>query len=126
MTTGAIELQRLIYQKLSAAGLNVLDAVGENEDFPYITIGEMTSTDESSKLDYGAKVDEEIHIWSESDGFKEVKELADSIKSALNSAYYNENYQIDFSAINDFTTMREDDGAIRHGVIHAEFFIFEK
>lgn len=123
---GTIELQQLIYQKLTAAGLKVLDSISENTEFPYITIGEISLSDLGSKLSYGAKVSEEIHIWSQSDGFKELKGLADSIFVALEGEYISDDFQIEYAGNNEFTTVRMNDGITRHGVIQAEFFIFEK
>jgi len=123
---GTAELQKLVYKRLSEAGVKVLDEVAENTKFPFVTIGETRSEDGGIKREASSYIIEELDIWSRAEGFKEIKEIADDIAEALRGNYPHDDWQFEFLGISDFETARLDDGITRHGAIKAEFLIFEK
>lgn len=99
-------------------GARIYDDVPDNEDdFPYVVIGE----DELSQWDtdgsLGFRADVTIHVWSRSNGFKETKDVQSAIYRALH------NFQFDIADYQNVLcqqtfqqTLRDPDGKTRHGV----------
>ena len=84
-------LQEAIYNRLlgaishDGAVVPVLDAVPEGQTYPYILIGDGTSNDWSSKTHNGQSHLFTIHIWSDYQGRKEVREIMSDIYDLLHN-----------------------------------------
>jgi hypothetical protein len=78
------DLQKAIYDKLTAAlPYPVFDDVPQNQEYPYIAIGEDTSLqwDTDDSIGYNSTLT--IHAWSRHAGRKQVKDMIAGIYSAL-------------------------------------------
>ena len=125
MSTAQFALQSTIYSTLnsdsnltSTLGASIFDEVPEDASTPYVTIGEDTSIDYSTKDHDGADVTVNIDVWSEYKGSKETKQIIDRIHDLLHDSNLSitgfnlVNLRFEFSDI-----LRDPDGVTRHGVI---------
>jgi len=88
-------LQQAIYATLAAdTDLKALtgdpprlfDFVPRESDFPYVVIGDAIQSDWSTATEDGTEHQLTINVWSRSTGHKEVKAVAEIIRSSLNNA----------------------------------------
>jgi len=88
-------LQQAIYATLAASpDLQALigdpprlfDFVPRESDFPYVVIGDAIQSDWSTATEDGTEHQLTINAWSRSTGHKEVKAVAEIIRSSLNNA----------------------------------------
>lgn len=125
MTIGLFALQTAIYSALSGdsnltstLSCGVYDDTPEESAFPYIVIGEDTTTDYSTKDVDGGATTMTVHVWSQYKGSKETKNIIDRVHtllhdSALSQSGFNlVNMRYEFSDI-----IRDPDGVTRHGII---------
>lgn len=119
MTGLASAFQKALYARLNGAlGVPVYDKVPQDTPFPYVTIGDDTEIDWSTKDSPGKESTISIHTWSRYAGRLETKELLGKIEALLGDrpltipGYWNLLLYADFS-----TTMLDDDGVTYHGVI---------
>lgn len=97
----------------------VFDFVPDNETFPYITIGEDTDNDESTKTEQGSDITTTIHVWSRYAGSVEANQMLDEVLQSLTRA------PLDLSASGfsvwqmrkDYVTVFDQDLDTRHGVL---------
>jgi len=124
MSIGQFQLQTTIYSALNVSaitsnlGCGVYDEVLENATYPFISLGEETAIDYSTKDTNGGEYTINIHIWSQYKGAKQTKEIMDKIHDLLHdsnltvSGFNLINLRFEFSDI-----MRDPDGVTRHGVM---------
>lgn len=126
MTSASFALQSSLYQTLIAdAGLlsllgggRVYDNVPQPVIFPFITIGEPSIRDWSTGTETGLEHLITIHVWSRYGGKKELYEIADAIRDALDeqpiavSGQHLINLRHQFSDLN-----RDADGETYHAVL---------
>ena len=93
MSIGQFALQTTIYSTLSndntltnTLGAGVFDEVEEGDTYPFITLGEETAIDYSTKDLDGGEYTINIHIWSQYKGSKETKEIMDRIHDLLHDS----------------------------------------
>ena len=85
-------LQKAIYQTLSGdstllAMVNaVYDRPPQGSPYPYITIGESTVSDWSSKTTAGTEEIVKLHIWSRNGGRKETASIMERVYQLLHQA----------------------------------------
>ena len=83
------DLQSAVFAELTAdaplmAKINaVWDEPDEGAPFPYVTIGDGTTADWSTKSTLGSDHRLTIHAWSDAGGRMEVKEILDLVHDAL-------------------------------------------
>lgn len=124
---GLLSLQLAIYNALTSAGLTVYDAVPENAAAPYVTIGESTSTDDGSKNCNGDEITETVHVWSEAKGFRECKQIIQTIIAALSATPLSDgDYQIALIDSEISQLLHDPDGMTRHGVIRLTFKVYQE
>jgi hypothetical protein len=97
----------------------VYDAVPEDAVYPYITLGAFTCKQNSAK---GADIwdtSNQIHIWSDSKGKREINEIADDITTVISSVRINlssERFGIFEQEVDFFEALQSDDFGY-HGVL---------
>ena len=124
MSVGQFALQSAIYSALnvnaitSTLNCGVFDEVVEGDTYPFISLGEETVIDYSTKNLVGAETTINIHIWSQYKGAKETKNIMDKIHDLLHDINLSVtgvnliNLRFEFSDI-----LRDPDGITRHGVM---------
>ena len=124
MSVGQFALQTTIYNALNVSAVTttlscgVYDEVIEGNTYPFITLGEETTIDYSTKTATGSETTINIHIWSQYKGSKQTKEIMDKVHDLLHDSNLSVtgfnliNLRFEFSDI-----MRDPDGITRHGVM---------
>ena len=125
MSIGQFALQTTLYSTLandntltSTLGAGVYDEVLEGASYPFVSLGEETAVDYSTKDTDGGETTINIHIWSQYKGAKETKQIMDRIHDLLHDSNLSVtgfnliNLRYEFSDI-----MRDPDGVTRHGVM---------
>lgn len=120
-----IELQTALFARLnSQLNVPVYDAVpqavdaGDNSAFPYVTIGDDSSSEFDTDTSIGFDTDCTIHVWSRYRGRREVKQIQKAIYDALHlhnlsvSGYHT--VMVLFETADSFM---DADGITRHGVM---------
>lgn len=118
--SGELEVQKAILHYLTQSpdlGYNVFDHTPDNQQYPYIVIGEDNAQAFDTKTFNGFEVSVVIHTWSQKLGRKEIKTMQGAIYNALH------NRQLAIDGFNfvlclfEFSeTILEDDGRTRHGI----------
>jgi len=127
------ELQKAIFTKLNGnvdglAGANipVYDDVPQQSNYPYVQIGEETSANNGTKTLDGVEHTLTMHIWSQYRGRREIKTIMKSVYDLLHNTAISVtgaslvNVRQEFS-----TTLSENDGITRHGVIRFRAVVFD-
>ena len=124
MSVGQFQLQTAIYTALNVSAITttlscgVYDEVIEGNTYPFITLGEETTFDYSTKTATGGETTINIHIWSQYKGSKQTKEIMDKVHDLLHDSNLSVtgfnliNLRFEYSDI-----MRDPDGITRHGVM---------
>jgi len=126
MKSPLLPLQKAIYDRLKAnLTCPVYDHVPDGVTMPYVTLGEDTSVDWSTKLEAGQEITHTLHIWSDYNGMMEAKQIIDTIIQALTEAPLAvEGFFIVSARLDIVETMRDPDG-FRHGVVRFRFKVQE-
>ena len=127
------ELQKAIYAKLNGnvdglggANIPVYDDVPQQSNYPYVQIGEETSANNGTKTLDGVEHTLTMHIWSQYRGRREIKTIMKSVYDLLHNTAISVtgaslvNVRQEFS-----TTLSENDGITRHGVIRFRAVVFD-
>lgn len=126
------DLQSAVFSALTAdaplmAKINaVWDEPVEGAPLPYVTIGDSTTADWSTKTTVGSDHRLSVHGWSDAGGRMEVKEILDLVYDALHlknlSVGPNTLVFLRFERGED---KREDDGTTQlyHGILHLRALI---
>jgi hypothetical protein len=93
MATRLIDAQKKIFEALNnnteiiAIVTGVFDYVPEDVVTPYITFGQMLSSEDKTKTDDGEKINVFIEIWSENQGRKEALEILTLAEKSLETEF---------------------------------------
>ena len=116
--SAAAQLQSAIYSALIGAGLTIYDAVPDNADFPYVTIGYAQESPDDTHTSRGRKIISTIHVWSRYPGAKEIKELTATIISTLDRASFTlPDWHHVYTLFDSATYLQDPDGITRHAVV---------
>jgi len=126
MKSPLLALQKAIYDRLKASlTYPVYDNVPDGAVMPYVTLGEDTAVDWSTKLENGQEVTHTLHIWSEYKGMMEAKQIIDQIIQAITSTpLVVEGFFVVSARVDVVETMRDPEG-YRHGIVRFRFKIQE-
>ncbi len=126
MKSPLLPLQKAIYNRLkSSLTCPIYDNVPDGAKMPYVTLGEDTAVDWSTKLENGQEVTHTLHIWSEYKGMMEAKQIMDTIIQALTSTPLQvEGFFVVSARLDMVETMRDPEG-YRHGIVRFRFKIQE-
>ena len=120
-------LQTALYQRLNGVA-RLYDSVPSNPIYPYVSIGEDTDVDWSSRpgaMD-GHEVTHTLHVWSQYNGFSEAKTIGDQvIRSVTGSPLALNGFRTVTSTLDLVQYLRDTDGLTRHGIIRFRFKIQE-
>jgi hypothetical protein len=127
------ELQKAIFAQLdgsivglSAANISVFDDVPENTSYPYVVIGEETATNNGSKDLDGLEYTLTVHVWSNYRGRREIKEIMQSVYENLHDTAITVTGASLVNVRQEFnTTLAENDGITRHGVMRFRAVVFD-
>jgi len=127
------ELQKAIFAKLNGnvdgldgANIPVYDDVPQQSNYPYVQMGEETSANNGTKTLDGLEHTLTMHIWSQYRGRREIKTIMKSVYDLLHNTAISVtgaslvNVRQEFS-----TTLSENDGITRHGVIRFRAVVFD-
>ena len=125
MSIGQFALQQAVYTTLSGdsqltstLGAGVYDDVPQGSAYPFVTLGDDGAIDYSTVDLVGSQTALNIHVWSQSYGSRETKDIMDRIHTLLHDAsisvtgYNLINNRFEFSDV-----LRDPDGITRHGVM---------
>ena len=111
---------------VAGSSVSVFDDVPENTAYPYVVIGEETTSNNGTKTKDGLEHTLTIHAWSQYRGRREIKEIMKSVYENLHNTAISVtgaslvNIRQEFS-----TTLAETDGITRHGVMRFRVIIFD-
>lgn len=130
MKTALLPLQISLFNRLSNdADLSkkvtgVFDSMPKNQSYPYISLGEDTANDWSTKTTTGEEITHTLHVWSRYDGKKEVKEIMNLILEAFSQPLsLDSGFIVEFSTVELMEVLNDPDGITRHGVMRLRFKI---
>ena len=119
-------LQQAVFGALSAdSGITALlgnppriyDHTPPATAFPYLVLGEATSTPFDAKTENGMEQTLTLHTWSRARGLKETKQVMAAVTNALDDQALSLSGHTLLSLRVEFgTTSLENDGLTRHGV----------
>jgi hypothetical protein len=116
MTSASWALQQAVFATLSADSAvhslaGIFDAVPRNAAFPYIVVGEAAETPQNSADGDLSEHTLQIHIWSRGGGHREIKQLSQAVREALDGASLNLNgHSLIGLAFTSAAYQRESDG----------------
>ena len=127
------ELQKAIFNQLSgsivgldSANILVFDDVPENTSYPYVVIGEETAINNGSKDLDGLEYTLTVHVWSNYRGRREIKEIMQSVYENLHDTAITVTGASLVNVRQEFnTTLAENDGITRHGVMRFRAVVFD-
>ncbi|MCM3425558.1 DUF3168 domain-containing protein [Bacillus paralicheniformis] len=125
------ELQKALYDRLSTdAALNekitgVYDNPNKDTPFPYVVIGEDTSTPFETKTSFGENITTVIHAWSRApDGKREAKEILSLVLQALSKAPLEiEGFTFLDMRLQNAAVITDIDGITQHGILRLRLYI---
>ena len=127
------ELQKSIFTTLNGnvsgiddANVSIYDDVPENTAYPYVVIGEETASNDGSKTLDGIEYTLTIHAWSRYRGRREIKEIMQSVYENLHDTAITVTGASLVNVRQEFnTTLAENDGITRHGVMRFRAVVFD-
>ncbi len=126
MASAGWALQRAIYDRLTTdAGLSALlggprihDDVPRGTEPPYVTLGQSTVRDWSTGGDDGHEHTLTLHVWSRTDGRRQVHEIMGAVRAALHDAALAPTGHRLVNLCQEFAETRRDaDGKTYHGLL---------
>lgn len=119
-----VNLQKTIYtaltgdSQLSAAVTGVYDHVPAMTAFPYVTIGDTTVLDWSTKSNNGQEHTFVIHVWTQAEGVIATKTIAGHVYRILHEAALSvTGFNTLFCRCEFQNTLRDPDGFTKHEVM---------
>ena len=133
MSLHSWELQKAIFTALngtvtgvSSANIPIYDDVPEGTVYPYVVIGEETSSNNGTKTLDGVEHTLTLHVWSQYRGRREIKEIMQSVYEKLHNTAITVTGASLVNIRQEFSnTLAEQDGITRHGVMRFRAVVFD-
>lgn len=126
MKSPLFELQKAIFNRLSTISCPVYDAVPQGASFPYVTLGEDTAIDWSSKTTDGQETTVTLHVWSRYNGMAEAKQIGGEVIELMTAApLIMTGFEADTPRLDMSEVIKDPDGITRHGITRFRLFIAE-
>lgn len=133
MSLHSWELQKAIFSTLdgnvtgvSAATVSIFDDPPQNSTYPYVLIGEETTANSGTKTKDAVEHTITIHVWSQYRGKREIKEIMESVYENLHNTDITVSGASLVNCRQEFsTTLAENDGITRHGVMRFRAVVFD-
>ena len=133
MSLHSWELQKSIFTALnnnvtgvSSAKIPIYDDVPEGTVYPYVVIGEETSSNNGTKTLDGVEHTLTLHVWSQYRGRREIKEIMQSVYEKLNNTAITVTGASLVNIRQEFSnTLAEQDGITRHGIMRFRAVVFD-
>ena len=126
MASAGWDLQKAVYAALIAdatltmllGGDSIHDAAPQTATFPYVVIDQMQVRDWSTGTEDGAEHVLTIHVWSRHAGKAEAYEIADAVRSVLDTAFLTLDDHRLINLRHQYSELkRDEDGETHHGVM---------
>ena len=116
-----VVFQTALYTLLKSYGqtVPVYDDVPNNAKLPFITLGAFTSKQVGSKTTNCWDISQQIHLWSDYHGKKEVNEMANDVSSLITAYKLNlaaAGFDVTSHDVDFFEAFEEEEGGY-HGVV---------
>jgi hypothetical protein len=126
MKSPLFELQKAIFGRLAVVSCPVHDAVPQGSMFPYVTLGEDTAIDWSSKTTNGQETTVTLHVWSRYNGYAEAKQIGGEVIELMTvSPLIMTGFEADSARLDMQEYIVDSDGITRHGILKFRLFIAE-
>ena len=133
MSLHSWELQKSIFTALnnnvtgvSSAKIPIYDDVPEGTVYPYVVIGEETSSNNGTKTLDGVEHTLTLHVWSQYRGRREIKEIMQSVYEKLHNTAITVTGASLVNIRQEFSnTLAEQDGITRHGIMRFRAVVFD-
>ena len=133
MSLHSWELQKAIFTALNGnvsgignANVPVYDDVPEGSVYPYVVIGEETSSNNGTKTLDGVEHTLTLHVWSQYRGRREIKEIMQSVYEKLHNTAITVTGASLVNIRQEFSnTLAEQDGITRHGIMRFRAVLFD-
>lgn len=114
------EVQKAIFEALTAdppiAGGRVFDRVQEQPTFPYVSIGDEQTIDDSNTCDDGWEVFPDVHVWSRAVGRVEAKQFIAEIVPRITAIAAIDGHCLLSVNLETSRIFTDPDGLTTHGV----------
>jgi hypothetical protein len=133
MSLHSWQLQKSIFTALngnvtgvSSANIPIYDDVPEGSVYPYVVIGEETTSNNGTKTLDGVEHTITLHVWSQYRGRREIKEIMQSVYEKLHNTAITVSGASLVNIRQEFSnTLAEQDGITRHGVMRFRAILFD-
>jgi hypothetical protein len=133
MSLHSWQLQKSIFTALngnvtgvSSANIPIYDDVPEGSVYPYVVIGEETTSNNGTKTLDGVEHTITLHVWSQYRGRREIKEIMQSVYEKLHNTAITVSGASLVNIRQEFSnTLAEQDGITRHGVMRFRAVLFD-
>ena len=132
MADHSLALQKTVFDALDGDSTlqskvtDIYDFVPQSTAYPYVTIGDDTTTDNATKNLDGNEHTIMVHTWSRYRGRKEVKDIMARIYALLNNSSLTVSGASLVNARFEFADILVDpDGLTKHGVQRFRFVVFD-
>lgn len=131
LKTALWPLQEALFKRLSedealnAKVQGVFDEVGEDQLYPYVTIGDPTVNPFETKTSYGEDIPWVLHCWSRYTGKKECMEILNLMLQAITKEpFVIEGFSLLRVKIDpNMQVLTDIDNVTKHGILRVRFII---
>ena len=123
------EVQTALYAALAAAcsPVPVLDHAGPDQEYPFVTLGEITAEQLDHLANEATGLDVFVHVWSRQPGMKEIQQIMTAAAAAVHRRTFTlatAGNQCVSARWQFSQTLRDADGVTRHGVMRFRVELF--
>jgi hypothetical protein len=122
-----IDIDKAIFNKITTLGYDVFDISrwSNIESYPHIFIGDNNIVQLINKQNLAIEVVTTLHVFSNYQGTKEIKDIANDLIANINHTLEIDNFSLSSCMLNNFSILQEDKN-INHLVISFRFKLIEQ